>query len=117
MLTSRILGTVDTLVLKRSEERLRHRIVIADPGTADGLPEVMYLQRPGELTGRVVTAAVRMENSTLSERVIAGSHLDSLLDERSLVIVVHGPADHGLRVAVDNRRQEKPALPCRNISI
>jgi hypothetical protein len=23
-----------------------------------------------------------MENSTLSERVIAGSHLDSLLDER-----------------------------------
>jgi hypothetical protein len=44
-----------------------------------------------------------MENSTLGERVIAGSHLDSLLDERSLVIIVCCPADHGLRVAIDNR--------------
>src|SRR6478752_9391889 len=114
MLAGRVLGAVDTLVLKRGEERLRHRIVVTYPGAADGLPEVMYLQRPGELTGRVVAATVRMENSTLSERVIAGSHLDSLLDQRCLVIIVHGPADHGLRVAVDNRRQEKPALPRRD---
>src|SRR5689334_15726771 len=106
MLTGRILGAVDTLVLKRGEERLGHRIIVADPGAADGLPEVMHLQRPGELTGRVVAAAVRMENGTLSERVIAGSHLDGLLDERSLVIIARGPADHRLRVAVDNRRQE-----------
>ncbi len=115
MLTSRILGAVDTLVLKRGEERLRHSIIVAYPGAADGLPEVMYLQRLSELTGRVVAAAVRMENSTRSERIIAGSHLDSLLDQRSLVIVAHGPADHRLRVAVDNRREEKPALPRRNV--
>ena len=98
MLAGRILGAVDTLVLQRGEERLRHGIVVTYPGAADGLPEVMYLQRPGELTGRVVTAAVRMENSILGKRVIAGSHLDSLLDERSPVIIVHGPADHGLRM-------------------
>jgi hypothetical protein len=42
----------------------------------------MYLQRPGELAGRVVAAAVRMENGTVSERVIAGRHLDSPLDKR-----------------------------------
>src|SRR5271168_215552 len=104
MLTGRILGAVDTLVLKCGEERLRHSIIVTYPGAADGLPEVMHLQRPGELTGRVIAAAVRMENSPLSEGVIAGSHLDSLLDERSLVIIVYGPADHRLRVAVDNRR-------------
>src|SRR5438094_6388669 len=56
-----------------------------------------------------------MENSTLSERAIAGSHLDSPLDKRSLVIIARSPADHGLGVAVDNRRQEKPALPCRDV--
>jgi hypothetical protein len=75
----------------------------------------MYLKRLSELTGRLVAAAVRMENGTRSERIIAGSHLDSLLDQRSLVIVVHGPADHRLRVAVDNRREEKPAFPRRNV--
>src|SRR4029077_14589530 len=45
---------LDTFVLKSGEERLRHSIVVTYPGAADGLPEVMYLQRPGELTGRVV---------------------------------------------------------------
>ena len=84
MFASRILGAVDALVLKRSKERLGHRIIVAYTGMADGLPEVMYLQRPGELTGRVAAAAVRMENSTSGERVIAGGHLDSLLDERVL---------------------------------
>jgi hypothetical protein len=34
--TSGILGAVDTLVLQRREERLRHRIIVADPGAADG---------------------------------------------------------------------------------
>ena len=67
MFASRILGTVDALVLKRSKERLGHRIIVAYTGTADGLPEVMYLQRPGELTGRVIAAAIRMENSTLPQ--------------------------------------------------
>src|SRR5260370_4153708 len=103
MLTGRIRGGVDTLVLKRGEKRLRHSVIVTYPGAADGLPEVMNLQRLGELTGRVVAAAVRMENSTLGQRVIAGSHLDSLLDERSLVIIARRPADHSLRVAVDNR--------------
>src|SRR5207253_7927825 len=37
MLAGRILGTVDTLVLQRGEERLRHGIVVTYPGAADGL--------------------------------------------------------------------------------
>src|SRR6266446_1350470 len=113
MLASRILGPVDALVLQRGEERLGHRIIVAYPGTADGLPEIKFLQRLRELPGRVVAAAVRMENSILGKGIIAGSHLDGLLDERGLVVIVRRPADHFFRMAVDDRRQVKPALPCR----
>src|SRR5258708_4341174 len=115
MVASRILGAVDALVLKRSKERLGHRIIVTYSGMADGLPEVISLQRPGELTGRVVAAAIRMENSTSGERVITGGHLDSLLDERGLIIIVRRPADHGFRMAVDNRRKENPAPQGRNV--
>src|ERR1017187_7295047 len=114
VLAGRIPGAVDALVLQRGEERLGHRIVVTDPGAADGLPENTLLQRLSELPGRVVAAAVGMENSILSERVITGGHLDRLLDERRLVVIVRPPADHFLRIAVDTRRQVKPALPHRN---
>jgi hypothetical protein len=40
----RVLGTMDTLILKRPEERFRHGVVVADPGSADGLPEIVLLQ-------------------------------------------------------------------------
>jgi hypothetical protein len=43
MLASRILGTVDSLVLKCSEERLRHCVIVAYPGAADGLAESICL--------------------------------------------------------------------------
>jgi hypothetical protein len=56
-----------------------------------------------------------MEDGPRGERVTAGGHLDGLLDERGLVIIVYGPAGHGFRVAVDDRGQEKPALPGRDI--
>src|ERR1035441_3671588 len=101
MLAGRILGAVDTIVLQHGEERFGHRIVVTDPSTPDGMPENMLLQRLSELPGRVVAAAVGMENSILSERVITGGHLDRLLDERRLVVIVRRPADHFLRIAVD----------------
>src|SRR6266568_8157958 len=56
---------------------------------------------------------IGVKDSTRGERVIAGGHLDGLLDERGLVVIVRGPADHGFGVAVDDRGQEKPALPGR----
>src|ERR1700730_9317683 len=56
-----------------------------------------------------------MENSTGGKRVIAGSHRDGLLDERGLVVIARSPADDGLGVAVDDRRQIQTALPRRNI--
>ena len=104
----RVLGAVDPLVLQGGEERFGHRIIVAYPGAPDGMPEVIFPQRPGELLGRVVAAAVGVENGILGERIIAGGHLYGLLDERRLVVVVCRPADHFLRVAVDNRRQVKP---------
>ena len=42
VLTGRILGTVDALVLQRSEKRFGHRIIITYPGAADGMPQVMF---------------------------------------------------------------------------
>src|SRR5690348_7582615 len=90
---------------------LGHRIVVTDPGTAYRLPEAVLLQRHGELAGRVVAAAIGVKNRILSERIIAGRHLDGLLDERSLVVIVGGPPDHRLCMAVDDGGQEKPALP------
>ena len=50
VLAGRVLGAVDTLVLKRGEERLRHSIVVPYTGAADRLEQVMFLQRPGKLT-------------------------------------------------------------------
>ena len=56
VLTGRVFGAVDPLILQRGEERLGHRIVITDPGAAGGLPEAMIPERPGELAGCVITA-------------------------------------------------------------
>ena len=47
---------VQQLTLEGGEKALRHRIVVADPGAADGLPENMLPQRLSELPGRVVAA-------------------------------------------------------------
>ena len=80
MIASRILGTVNSLVLQCSEERLRHRIVIAYPGTADGLAEAMRFQRRRELAGCVIAAAVGVKENILAEPVITGGHLDGPLD-------------------------------------
>src|SRR6266851_10181761 len=100
MLTGRILGAVDALVLQSGEERFGHRIVVADPGAPDGMPEVIFSQRLRELPGCVVAAPVGVKNSILSERMIAGGHLDCLLDERGLVVIAGRPADHFFRMAV-----------------
>src|SRR5689334_6521259 len=115
MLAGRILGAVDALVLQGGEERLGHRVIIADSGTPGGMPDAVFLQRFRELLGRVVTAAIGVEDRLLGKRVTAGGHLDGLLDERCLVVIVRGPANHFFRMAVDNRGQIEPALPCRNV--
>ena len=65
-----VLRAVDPLVLQCSEERLRHRIIVADLGAADGLPEVMLFQRRRELAGCVITAAVGVKDSILAEPVL-----------------------------------------------
>ena len=106
-------GTVHSLDFQRAIEALSQRIVIAYPGAADRMPEPVTPQRPDELGGRVIAAAVGVENRVLAERVIAGGHPDSPLDELGLVIIIRSPADHHLRMTVDDRRQVKPALPCR----
>src|ERR1022692_3295235 len=73
VLTGRILGTVNALVLQSGEERLRDRIIVTYPGAPDGMPEAIFLQRAGELLRRVIAAAVGVENSMPGEREIAWS--------------------------------------------
>ena len=65
MFASRILGTVNPLVLQCSEEGLGHRIVVADPGAADGLAEAMLLQGRRELAGCVIAAAVGVKPNSV----------------------------------------------------
>jgi hypothetical protein len=52
-----------------------------------------------------------VEDGVVGEPVVAGSHGDGGLDKRSLVVVVHRPAHHGLGVAIDDGRQVDPAFP------
>jgi hypothetical protein len=61
VLTGRILGAVNALVLQCREERLGHRIVVTDPGTADRVPEAVFLQRRRELAGSVIAAAIAVK--------------------------------------------------------
>ena len=68
VLAGRILGTVDALVLQSGEERFGHRIIVAYPGAADGMPDAIFLQRTGKLPGRVIAAAVGVENSAAPAR-------------------------------------------------
>jgi len=116
VLLGRVLGPVDALVLQRGEERLRHSIVVTDAGAADGLADIMPFQRRRELARRVIAAAVGVEDGIPGERVITDGHLDRLLDQRGLVVITRRPADHFLAMAVNDRRQVKPALPGRNVS-
>jgi len=65
VLAGRILGPVDAFVLQCGEERFGHRVIVAYSGAADGMPEVMFLQRPGELLGCVVAAAVGVKPNSV----------------------------------------------------
>jgi hypothetical protein len=67
------------------------------------MPDVQPLQSQREVMRHVVAAAVGMENCLRGELVVPGGHLDRALDEGRLVMVADCPADHFLRVAVDNR--------------
>ena len=84
MLSGQVLGAVDPLVLQGGKERLCHCIVIADTSPADRLAQVVFLQRPGELTRSVITAAIGVKNRPGGERIMAGSHLDGLSISRVL---------------------------------
>src|ERR1017187_8672015 len=113
----RILSTVDSLVLQDSEERFSHRVIVANSGPAYRIQELMLLQRPGELAGCIVAAAIRMEYRLVGNNMVAGGHVYGLLDQRRLVVVIHRPAHNGLGVAVDDGGQIYPAFPGFDIRV
>jgi hypothetical protein len=93
MISGRIVGSVDQLVLQCCVEALGQRVVIAYSGAPYGLPEIKFPQRFREFVRCVITAAVRVEDCLAGELVISRGHLNGLLDERGLVVIVHRPAD------------------------
>jgi hypothetical protein len=62
---SRIYGTMNTFVLQSRKERLRHRIVVTDTGSADGLADIVCFEERRELVGSVITATVRIKPNSV----------------------------------------------------
>ena len=57
-LSGRVHGAVDAFVLQRREERFSEGVVPADPGPAEGLAEVEFVEFGPEFGGGVLGAVV-----------------------------------------------------------
>src|SRR5260370_2346552 len=114
-LPGRVDGPVNQLDLNRRIHRLGQGIVIAYPGPAHGLPYPELFQDGGELSRCVITPAVAVKDGAGRESEITGRHLDRRGDQWCLVIIVHCPADHLARGAVNYGREVKAALPRRDV--
>ena len=65
----------------------------------------------GEVTARVLTAAVGMEDDALLGCALGEGHLEGVFDQLGAHVVGQGPADDPAGGQVDDRRQVGPALP------
>src|SRR6266540_4237259 len=92
-----------------------HGVVVAAAGPPDGLPDVESVQRLGELRRCVVAAPVGVKYGCWLQVVVACGHGNRGLDQRRLVVVVHGPADDGFGVTVEYRGEVDPAFPGGNV--
>src|SRR6266542_2807141 len=86
----RILGTVNAFGFERTEERFGHGVVVA-------------------------AAPVGVKYGCWLQVVVACGHGNRGLDQRRLVVVVHGPADDGFGVTVEYRGEVDPAFPGGNV--
>jgi len=107
--------TMDALVLQSAEKGLGHRIIVTTPGPPDRLSDAERPKRACKPRRSVIAAAIGVENCAAFDIVIPDGHPDRFLDEFGLVIVVHGPPDHGFGVTIDDRGEVDPALPGGNV--
>jgi hypothetical protein len=58
-----------------------------------------------------MAAAVGVKYRAWFDTEVARSHADRIHDERGLVVVIHGPPDHGFGVAVYGGGEIHPPFP------
>lgn len=107
--------SVNSFVFQCGKERFRHGIIEAYSGASNRLSDSERAKRAAERGGHVIAATVRVEYRPALDWIVSGGHPDRVLDKRSFVVVVHGPADHGFGVAIDDGGKINPAFPCRNV--
>jgi hypothetical protein len=115
LLSRRIDCAVHALDFQCGIERLSEGVVEANPGAPYGLADPQPFQGCGELGGRIVAATIGMEYRTGGKIEVPCGHLDCCRDERRLVVIVHRPPDDLTCRAVNDRREIKPSLPCRDV--
>ena len=57
------------------QDTRRHRVIVANSGPADRMPELVMLQSPGELAGCVIASAIRVEDRLLGKNMVPGGHV------------------------------------------
>src|SRR5262249_34853964 len=83
----RVRSPVHPLDFHCGVERFRESIVETRPGASHGLADSQPVQDRGELGGRVIAAAVRVEDSSSGKFHVARRHLNRAGDQRCPVIV------------------------------
>src|SRR5882724_1325814 len=116
MLTRRVLGTVDSLVLQGTVKRLSPGVIITYPGAADGALHTQLVGHGGEFRRKVLAAAIAMEDDlTVSEWNSPRGHPEGISHQFGAHVLSHRVTDHLFREAVQHRRQVQPPLPGTDI--
>src|SRR6188472_3293506 len=107
-LSGRVDHVVDPFVLQGGEERLGERVVPANAGAAEGMPEPESVQG-GPVLGRgVLRAAVGVHDTVGFQVVVVAGHLQRICDQFGAHVVGERVTDYFLVKAVDDGGQIQP---------
>ncbi len=99
-----------TFRLERGEEAFHHGVVVAIPDSAHALLTAIGSQALAiERTG-VLAALIGVVQQALRGSAAKHSHLQSVLDQRCVHAIGHGPAHNVAGIQVQHRRQIQPAF-------
>jgi hypothetical protein len=84
-------------------------------GGSDRASNIQQVGRGRESCAGILSSAIGVEYRALDERIVPGSHGQRVDHQFAAKMVSHGIADTGFSIAVNDRGQIDPALPCRNV--